>query len=587
MALDLPRCLCFLFAVDELEQLKAKYERLSQLHQVSQVINSTLDSKKAFELIIAEAVRLMRASSGSLVLVNPTSGFLEMHAVKGLPRQGWNLKLRPGEGITGWVVQWGRPARVGKVQADKRYIAIRPEVRSELAVPMEVEGQIRGALNVDSDREEAFTADDEQLLSDLARLAAGVIHNTWLYEQIRVKARLFETLVSVGQTINSTEGLDEALKVITREATMLMAAKMSSLLLLDESREWLDLKACYGAGPSYLNKPRLAVADSLLGVVARRKRPLQVENVQVSSLYQNIEIARIEGLVSVLSVPLVFNEQPLGTLSVYTGQPHSFSNEEIRILSALADLSAIAIEKARLYERVVDMEEQLRQSEKLSALGLLAAEVAHEIRNPLTVMNMLFHSLDLQFPPSDPRNDDVRIIADKMGHLNKIVDHVLDFARSNEPRPIPVNLNQLVENLRLLLRHKFNQNQIKLTFKLDSHLPLVLGDIVQLEQAFLNLSLNAMEAMPSGGELTITTRFERNPDLVVIQFQDTGIGMSEEQQRKIFSSFLKSTKNKGSGLGLAIVARIVEGHHGQISVQSLPRQGTNFRITFLPAPHEA
>ena len=117
---------------------------------------------------------------------------------------------------------------------------------------------------------------------------------------------------------------------------------------------------------------------------------------QADARYQNVELARREGLVSLLSVPLMFAGQAIGTLNVYTGRPYNFSNEEIRILGALAELSGIAIEKARLYERIVDVEEQLRQNEKLSALGLLAAEVAHEIRNPLTVMKLLYHSLDLE-----------------------------------------------------------------------------------------------------------------------------------------------------------------------------------------------
>ncbi len=151
---------------------------------------------------------------------------------------------------------------------------------------------------------------------------------------------------------------------------------MCSLMMIDESREWLDLRASYGAGDAYIKKPRLAMGESLLGVVARLKKPMQVPNVQASNRYQNIEVARQEGLISLLSVPLLFAGQPIGTLNVYTGRPYNFSNEEIRILSALAELSAIAIEKARLYERIVDVEEQLRQNEKLSALGLLAAEVA-------------------------------------------------------------------------------------------------------------------------------------------------------------------------------------------------------------------
>src|SRR5205085_7779532 len=136
------------------------------------------------------------------------------------------------------------------------------------------------------------------------------------------------------------------------------------------------------------------------------------ENVQTSTRYQSTDVARREGLVALLSVPLIFAGQAIGTLNVYSGRPYKFSDEEVRILSALAELSAIAIEKARLYERIVDVEEQLRQNEKLSALGLLAAEVAHEIRNPLTVMKMLYHSLDLKFPSDDPRTKDARIISE-------------------------------------------------------------------------------------------------------------------------------------------------------------------------------
>src|ERR1051326_2288724 len=432
---------------DELTELKARYERLNALYHVGNIIHSTLDSQEALQLILAEAVRLMRASSGSTALINPTTGFLEILASKGLPEKAAELKLRVGEGITGWVARAGKAARVGDVSRDRRYIMIRPDVRSELAVPLEVNGEVRGVLNVDSERRDAFSADDQELLEALAGQAAKVIHNTWLYEQLRLKAGLFQSLASVSQTINSTLNLDDALKVITHEASALMRAKMCSLKLLDESRQFLDLRASHGASETYLSQPRLSVEESLLGIVVRRKKPIQVQNVQLSSRYQSVEIARKEGLVALLSVPLLFAGEVIGALSVYTGQPYSFSNEEIRILSALAELSAIAIEKARLYERVVDVEEQLRQNEKLSALGLLAAEVAHEIRNPLTVMKMLYHSLDLKFPVDDPRDKDARIIGEKIDHLNKIVEQILDFARTTEPELAPVNLNDLIDEL--------------------------------------------------------------------------------------------------------------------------------------------
>jgi signal transduction histidine kinase len=569
---------------DELAELRARYDRLHLLYQVGKVIHSTLEPQEALQLIVDEAVQLMRASSGSTVLINPTTRLLEIHASKGLPARAAELKLRVGEGITGWVARTGRPARVGNVRDDPRYIEVRPEVRSELAVPLEVNGEVRGVLNVDSDRSDAFGSEDQELLETLAAEAARAIHHTWLYEQLRLKARLFESLASVSQAINSTLNLDDALKVITQEAAVLMRAKMCSLKLLDESRQWLDLRASFGAGEVYTHQPRLNVEESLLGIILRRKKPLQVANVQLSSRYQNVDVARREGLFGLLGVPLLFAGEAIGALSVYTGQPYSFSNEEVRILSALAELSAIAIEKARLYERVVDVEEQLRQNEKLSALGLLAAEVAHEIRNPLTVMKMLYHSLDLKFPDGDPRAKDARIIDEKIQHLNRIVEQILDFARTTEPELSPVNLNDLVDELGLLVRHKLKNQNIQWVRRLAPDLPVVPGEATQLEQAFLNLILNAAEAMSEGGTLTVTSRALRfprgltRPTHVAVDFKDTGQGMSEEQRRRAFTSVLSTTKRKGTGLGLAIVGRVVETHRGKVKIKSRPGEGTTISI---------
>src|ERR1700690_3766931 len=135
----------------------SRYERLNLLYQVSNVIHSTLEPQEALQLLVSEAVRLMRASSGSVVLINPTTGFLEIHAAQNLPASAAGLKLRGGEGITGWLGRTGKPARVGDVKQDPRYVAARRGVRSELAVPLEVSGEVRGVLSVDSDRTNAFS----------------------------------------------------------------------------------------------------------------------------------------------------------------------------------------------------------------------------------------------------------------------------------------------------------------------------------------------------------------------------------------------------------------------------------------------
>ena len=188
---------------DDFQLLKARYDRLALLYQISQTIHSTLEPEAALELIVSEAVRAMRASSGSVALVNPNTRLLEIQSSFGLPDDIKRLKLRVGEGITGWVARTGKPARVDDTAQDSRYVTVLSAIRSELAVPLEVNGEIRGVLNVDSSQVAAFTEADQELLQELARQAAGVIRNTWLFEQLRHKARLFESLTHVSRTIAS------------------------------------------------------------------------------------------------------------------------------------------------------------------------------------------------------------------------------------------------------------------------------------------------------------------------------------------------------------------------------------------------
>ena len=554
-------------------------EQLQRLYEVSRAIHSTLESTEALRLIVREAVSLMGASSGSLALVNPTTGLLEIAASEGLPEDASAMSLRPNEGITGWVAHHGEPLRIGDVSADERYISARPEVRSELAVPLFIEEDVRAVLNVDAESVDAFSETDQKLLEELARHATQVIVNTWQYEQHRQRAELLRSLVSVGQTINSNLHLDEVLESITREAAGLGRVKMCSLQLLDPSGEWLEMRAQFGAGTDYRQRPPLSVVESLMGSVVRRRKPMQVLNVQTSAQYQHPETARREGLVSLLCAPLVFGDQSLGTLSVYTEAPHVFSNEEVRTLSALAELSAVAIEKARLYERTVDVEEQLRRNEQLSALGLLAAEVAHEIRNPLTVMKMLYHSMELDFAEGDPRAEDARVLDEKMNHLDQIVDNIVKFARNAEPQMGPVDIPSLLDDLSLLTRHKLQHQQITLLREDAPDLPPVKGDATQLSQAFLNLILNAAEAMQHGGKLQIaTTAVEQG---VTVTFTDSGPGMTEEQREYAFTGMLSSTKDKGGGLGLAIVAKVAEAHGGRVEVESAPDEGTRIILRLL------
>jgi signal transduction histidine kinase len=557
----------------------AKWRRLEVLARVDRVFNSSLEPERVLNLILREAVRVMRATSGSLVLIDPHTQLLEIAVAIGLNKKGRRLKLPIGRGVTGWVAKTGKPLRIPDVSADPRYVSVRRNIRSELAVPLivpQTRDRLIGVLNVDSTRRAAFCAADEELLVALANHAAQIIHNSWLYAAVAQKASQLEALFGVAQSIIASLDVEEILQRVAREACRLMDSKLSSLMLLNAAGDRMELRACHGAGADYMNRPPLSVDDSILGVVVRRCKPIQVYNVQEHDQFRHTEVARKEGLVSLLSVPMISGDKTIGALNVYSGAPYHYSNQDTKLLAGLANLAAIAIDNARLHRKAVEVEEQLRANERLSALGLLAAEIAHEIRNPLTVIKMLFLSLDLKFPADDPRARDVEVMSGKMEQLNRIVDRVLRFARSAEPTFERVDINDLLADVLLLARHALTHQNVTLTTDFARNLPRLRADRAQIEQVCLNLILNAAAAMPGGGTLSVSTSF-RPSSFILLTFQDTGVGISPETRKNLFAPFL-TTKARGTGLGLAIVHKIVEAHGGTIEVESAPKKGTTFRI---------
>jgi signal transduction histidine kinase len=171
-----------------------------------------------------------------------------------------------------------------------------------------------------------------------------------------------------------------------------------------------------------------------------------------------------------------------------------------------------------------------------------------------------------------------------MEHLNTIVEQILDFARKSEPRLATVNVNSIIEELALLVRHKLKAQNVHLIRNLESDLPHVMAEKAQLEQAFLNLILNAVEAMPQGGLLTITSytlkRSGKSKSLskIALVFADTGRGMTAKMRQDAFSSVLKTTKPEGTGIGLAIVRRVLETHRGKMNIKSQAGKGTSITI---------
>jgi two-component system NtrC family sensor kinase len=248
---------------------------------------------------------------------------------------------------------------------------------------------------------------------------------------------------------------------------------------------------------------------------------------------------------------------------------------------AHAELSAAYQKLKKYHQQLKESQEQLVQAEKLSSLGQLAASVAHEVNNPLAGI-LAYTQLLLRKIDADDIDKDVALnyltkIERETTHGSKLIRNLLDFSRQSPLTLNEVNINEVVNRAFDLVAHLAESHNIQVIKKLSPSLPKLIADFGQLQQVFTNIILNAIQAMPQGGKLTIQTSASDNQ--VKVAVKDTGCGISPENMRKLFTPFYTTKEEvKGVGLGLAVAYGIIKCHHGTIEVQSKEGKGTIFTI---------
>jgi signal transduction histidine kinase len=227
------------------------------------------------------------------------------------------------------------------------------------------------------------------------------------------------------------------------------------------------------------------------------------------------------------------------------------------------------------YDQLQNTFEQLRKADRLAALGQLSAGIAHEIRNPLGSVKGSIEILESEIPNTHPKHEFVKIIKEETARLNSIVSEFLKFARPPSPKVEPTSINNLVESTFRLVQKEAQQAQIQIRKNLDSRLPFASLDKDQIRQVLLNVYLNAIQAMPDGGILQISTHSSRKN--AIIEIADSGIGIEEDELQHIFNPFF-STKSDGTGMGLSVSYQLVENHGGRISAKANISEGLTFTI---------
>jgi signal transduction histidine kinase len=233
----------------------------------------------------------------------------------------------------------------------------------------------------------------------------------------------------------------------------------------------------------------------------------------------------------------------------------------------------------------MQLEEQLLQTEKLTSLGLLAAGVAHEVNTPLAVISNYIQMLAKQLPADDPRHKLTDKIVKQTFRASEIVNNLLSFSRTGGSEFKEVNLDRIIEETLTLVAHPFRASNVQVIKTLGSDLPGILGSSNRLQQVFLNLFLNAKDAMPSGGMIEVRTASHNGT--VEVEVTDTGLGIQREDLARVFDPFFTTkATGRGTGLGLSVSYGIIKEHAGKIEVRSTPGKGTSFRLEF-PAARKA
>ncbi|MEE9401811.1 MAG: ATP-binding protein [Desulfobacteria bacterium] len=399
-------------------------------------------------------------------------------------------------------------------------------------------------------------------------------------DEIKALARL-STLVN--STLDLMEVLDNAMNYVEE----LMDAETSSIFEVDHERDELRFRLARGKWGSKAREIRLSMGEGIAGSVAQKGRPILVPDVDQDKRFTN----RIDAHTgfktrSVICVPIKHKGRLIGVLEVLNKRVGSFDDEDVELLTVVSNQIGIAMENARLYQRLQEKftlaaeelkktEQKIIQSERMVALGRLSQGVAHEVRNPVMSIGGFARRLKEKLPPGDPARKYAEIILNEVARLEKMVRDIEEYTKLPEPELGEVSLNKLIEYALEEWGQKETPADVQVHLDLPREEAIFPGDERLLTLVLKNLFQNAAEAMAHGGDLSIAA-YPQGKQLI-IKVADTGRGIPPEHLPQVFDPFFTS-HTKGSGLGLTTVQRIVTEHNGVVSVKSTPGKGAEFQI---------
>ena len=564
-------------ALAEIERALSESERVG----VDQVLQLIVDSAKDL---------IPKAKNVILHLLDNEQQLLVPRAVAGYRKKNQGrLNMRLGEGVAGMVMETGKMITVSDVHTDPHFLdqTIPVKFRSLVVAPIQSKEQCIGTISIQSDSPNAFNESEIALLEQLGTQVAIGIDNANLLEATRQNLLEIDILYRISQGLAGSLDPEQLMKEVADLLRQSFGYYHVMVFVVDQ--ESRNLVARQGSGEIATElieqEYQVPAGKGIIGHVAETGKPFLANDVEGVIFY--FHHPHLIGIRSELTVPIIIRDQVVGILDVQQKSLHPFTQHQLDLMMAVADQLAVALQKANLYNNLQNslnqekaMRTQLIQNERLAVAGQLLASVSHEMNNPLQAIQNALFLLKQEEDFSMQGKQDLEIVLSEVERMGTLLNRLRATYRPIHSDDIEdIQINNIIEDTYALTSTHMRHNDIAFEFHPDPELPTIRGVADQIRQVMLNLFINAIESMQTGGHLTVFTQQSPGGDHILFSVADTGTGIDPEILPRIFEPFFTSKKT-GTGLGLSITSDIVQQHSGEIQIENNEQGGVTFTVSF-------
>ncbi|GAB4409540.1 MAG: hypothetical protein Kow00106_03080 [Anaerolineae bacterium] len=582
-------------AIDKLQLFTKTEQRARQLAAINEIANQLASEMgnvdRLLQLITENAVQILGAGVGTLLLLDEGGESFEVRVVVGGDQEQVGTRQPAGEGLAGETVRAAQPIIVNAPSNGAGQMV--PAGTACLSVPLLASGRAIGVLQVFKGGQGAFAPEDAEILSTFAGQAAVAIENARLFDmtdqQLALRVQELDTMQRIDYELNRTLDLQRVVDIMIDWALRKSGASACAFFMRDRERGVLQRVASYGYPPASPFSPTAEQREfpddqGVLGRVVRTAKPSLVTDLALDPDYQET----LPGCVAQLTVPLFSAGQVIGVILLESDREGELDLLDLDFIARLVEHATPALVNSQLFQ-------ELQRANQ--AKSEFVSFIAHELKNPMTSMKGYTDLLlkGVVGPVNPQQSDFLHTIYNNVVRMEKLVSDLNDLTKqqTNNLRLeiAPVSFAEVVTETLRSQQRMIDEKEQTVTVDVPDDLPLVLGDRVRLVQIMTNFVSNANKYTPTGGTLTIRARATRNiwdpsgaPEVVHCMVQDTGIGMSEEDLRHLFTPYFRSDNpdvrdQPGTGLGLTITRGLIEQHGGKIWVESTLGEGTTFHFT--------